>query len=177
MNETQTLPTAVLEDAPVRPRELNGCQRILVVDDEPDIRQLNSELLVRSGFEVDAAEDGASGWEALQLRNYDLLVTDQNMPKISGLGLIRKLRAARMAVPVIMATTVLPTWDFALHPELHPAATLLKPYTFEELLVTVKKVLRAYASADGQIAPPSATEFQPRLAITPQHKSLSQHER
>lgn len=173
MNETQTLPTAVLEDAPVRPRELNGCQRILVVDDEPDIRQLNSELLVRSGFQVDAAEDGAAGWEALQLRNYDLLVTDHNMPRMSGLGLIRKLRAARMAVPVIMATTVLPTWDFALHPELHPTATLLKPYTSGELLVTVKKVLRASASAVGQIPPPSITDLQPGLAITPQYKLLT----
>ena len=56
--------------------------------------------------------------------------------------MLKKLRAARMALPVIMATGTLPTEEFTRYPWLQPAATLLKPYTGEEMLKTVKKVLR-----------------------------------
>jgi DNA-binding response OmpR family regulator len=114
-----------------------------VVEDEAPVRQLNAEVLTRAGYEVDAAEDGAAAWEALNGDSYDLLITDNGMPRLSGLELLKKLRAARMELPVIMATGTLPTQEFAQSPWLRPAATLEKPYTIEELLRTVKKVLRA----------------------------------
>jgi CheY-like chemotaxis protein len=59
-------------------------QRILVAEDDPDIRRLNSEALLCSGYHVDAVENGADAWEALQLKDYDLVVTDYNMPKLTG---------------------------------------------------------------------------------------------
>ena len=58
----------------------NPSQRILVVEDDVAIRQLNALVLVRSGYQVDAAEDGAAGWEALHAKNFNLLITDHNMP-------------------------------------------------------------------------------------------------
>ena len=116
--------------------------RILVVDDDVTIRQLNTAMLLHSGYEVDAAEDGAAAWEALNADSYDLLITDNVMPKITGVKLLEKLRAARMALPVIMATGALPTAVFTRCPWLQPNATLLKPYTGSEMLRTVKKVLR-----------------------------------
>jgi DNA-binding response OmpR family regulator len=127
----------------------NPRQRILVVDDEPDIRCLSAEVLIDSGYDVDAAADGAAAWQALQTKAFNLLITDNNMPKVSGVELLKKLRAARMALPVIMATGTLPIWDLAPHPCPLPAAILLKPYTIEELLGTVTKVLRATSSAFG----------------------------
>jgi DNA-binding response OmpR family regulator len=118
-----------------------------VVEDDRDLRQLNARALIHSGYAVDTAEDGAAGWEALQANRYDLVITDNNMPRLTGIELLKKLCAARMALPVIMATGTLPKEEFTRHPWLQPAATLLKPYTVEALLGTVKNVLRATDSA------------------------------
>jgi DNA-binding response OmpR family regulator len=121
---------------------------ILVVEDEPNIRALNTGVLINSGYDVDAAEDGAAAWEALGTDSYDLMITDNKMPRLTGVELLKKLYANRMALPVIMATGELPTEEFTRYPWLQPAAMLLKPYTIEELLGTVKKVLREADGAD-----------------------------
>ena len=127
---------------------------ILVVEDNDIIRQLNTELLTYSGYAVDAAADGAAAWEALYHRDYDLLVTDNNMPKLTGVELLKRVHAVGMVLPVIMATKTLPAYEFACAPWLRPAAVLLKPYAVTELLVTVQEVLRATASARLEMPPP-----------------------
>jgi DNA-binding response OmpR family regulator len=139
---------------------------ILVVDDDTDIRQLSSDVLIHSGYEVDAAADGAAAWEALQIKDFDLLITDHNMPRLTGVELVRKLRSARMALPVIMATGRLPTEELAQNPPLQLAAMLPKPFSVEELLGIVTKVLRATVNTSGQIeslpdwrTQPTAGEF------------------
>ena len=70
-------------------------QRILVVEDDTGIRQLGTEVLIRHGYQVDAADDTTTGWKALQIHTYDLLITDLDMPRLSGLKLVKRLRAAR----------------------------------------------------------------------------------
>ena len=135
--------------------------RILVVDDEPDIRRLTSQVLIGSGFHVDAVEDGAVAWETLQLNNYDLLITDHNMPKLTGVELVKKLRSARMALPVILATGKLPVELLSQNPSLQLAAMLPKPFSFEKLLGTVKEVLRATAGDRAQAGPPAGRQGQP----------------
>jgi CheY-like chemotaxis protein len=112
------------------------------MEDDISIRKSSTRALIRHGYEVDAAEDGAAGWEALNADGYDLMITDNTMPKMSGVELIRKLRSARVTLPVIMATGTLPTEEFTRSPWLQPAATLLKPYTAAEMVRTVKRVLR-----------------------------------
>jgi Response regulator receiver domain len=62
--------------APVKPTK-----RILVVEDDISIRRLSTEMLIRSGYQVDAAADGAAGWKALQGKSYDLVITDNFMPE------------------------------------------------------------------------------------------------
>lgn len=123
--------------------------RILVVDDDSDIRQLSTEALAGSGYHVDAAEDGAAGWEALKANSYDLVITDHNMPKLTGIDLIKKLHSARMSVPVILSSGVIS--GEAL--ELQLAATLPKPFTLDQLLGTVRQVLRAIASEGERMDP------------------------
>ena len=115
--------------------------RILVVDDEADIRRLTSQALIGSGFHVDAAEDGAVAWETLQLNSYDLLITEHNMPKLTGVELVKKLRSARMALPVILATGEIPAEALAKNPSLQLAAILQKPFSIADLLGTVKEIL------------------------------------
>ena len=135
--------------------------RILVVDGDPYICHLNAEVLIRHGYEVNAAEDGATAWEELQANSYNLLIADQKIPKVSGVELLKKIHAARMALPVIMATKTLPTRKFTLLPWLQPATLLRKPYTFEKLLAMVKNILYATAIVRGEIAPSS--NWQSRL--------------
>jgi two-component system, chemotaxis family, chemotaxis protein CheY len=122
--------------------------RILVVDDDLTLRLLHADVLIHSGYYVDTANDGEHGWESLQARNYDLLITDNDMPKVSGVELVKKLRAARMALPVIIATGTLPE-ELERHPWLQLAAMLVKPFTSDVLLGTVRKVLHADDIADG----------------------------
>ena len=148
--------------SPKAPSPPNARQRILVVDDEPLIRRLNSEVLIYSGYHVDAAADGAAGWEALCENNYDLLITDNDMPNVTGLELLKKIHAAQLELPAIMATGELPSWEFAQYPMLQPEAILLKPYTFDEFLDTVKAVLHTTAEARQEIAPPPSWQFPPR---------------
>ena len=117
--------------------------RILVVDDGLLIRRLNARVLTLSGYEVDTAEDGAVAWEALQQDDYDLLITDQQMPNVTGVDLLKKIHAARLALPVIMLTGTFPQAEFIRQPWLRPNASLLKPCDITELLDTVQEVLRA----------------------------------
>ncbi len=115
--------------------------RILVVDDDQSILRLNAEALMRYGYQVDAAADGSAAWQALRNEQYDLLITDNRMPNVSGVELIKKVRSAHMTMPVIMATGVWPTEEMLMYPWLQPVTTLLKPYAISELLGTVRQAL------------------------------------
>jgi DNA-binding response OmpR family regulator len=127
--------------------------RILVVDDELVIRQSVAYQLMRSGHQVDTAEDGKAAWEALQSERYDLMITDHNMPKVSGLELVKKLRAEDVALPVILMSGAMPAEELHQHPWLQLAATLHKPFTGDELLGIVERVLPSLPSAFEQIEP------------------------
>jgi DNA-binding response OmpR family regulator len=126
-----------------------------VVEDDANIRNLNTEVLIQFGYQVDAAPDGAAAWNTLQSENYHLVVTDNDMPKVTGVELLKMLHAARMTLPVVMATGMLPKEDFSHCPWLLPAALLLKPYTLLELVRTVQGVLRVTDGAGAQFAPAS----------------------
>ena len=141
------------EDSKINPFQSQPIfgQRILVVEDEHDLRQSTAEALTDAGYQVDVAEDGATAWSALQLFKYDLLITDQFMPKLSGVELLRKIHAADMTLPIIMATGFLPTWEFILHPCLQPVKMLLKPYSSQKLLGMVKNILHTTNSANVEI--------------------------
>ena len=143
----------------------NSPQRILVVEDECNLRQLNAEVLIEAGYQVDVAEDGAAAWAKLLLSKYDLLITDQFLPKMSGVELLKKIHDARMTMAVIMATEILPTWEFALHPCLQTVSMLRKPYTIEKFLGMVKSVLvKTHYENDGVV--PMNYQRQPEVIGT-----------
>ncbi|HTQ51149.1 MAG TPA: response regulator [Candidatus Acidoferrales bacterium] len=138
----------------------NPPARILVVDDEPDIRRLTAEVLKSFGYQVDTAEDGMAGWKALRAvchapESYALLITDYDMPGLTGLALVKKLRAAHLALPVIMATgRLLPEDLLTRYAWLQPMAALIKPYSVEQLLEAVEANLRTANGAREQMASP-----------------------
>jgi DNA-binding response OmpR family regulator len=121
--------------------QTNPSYHILVVDDDTDNRQISIDVLANSGYEVEGANDGAAGWEALQAYDYDLIVTDNKMPRMTGLEMLEKMRAARMSLPVIMATGNLPTAEFERRPWLKPDLMLQRPFSNDDLLAAVKKAL------------------------------------
>lgn len=122
---------------PVRPR------RILVADDDEGIRSLLSAVLGDAGFNVNAASDGQQAWEALLHEHYDLLVTDNEMPRLVGIELIERIRDAGMTLPIIIASGSFPMEKVRDHPELQIAAALPKPFRIFELLDAVQDVVRA----------------------------------
>jgi DNA-binding response OmpR family regulator len=123
------------------PERTNSRCRILLVDDDHDLRSFNAVLLVQSGYHVDTAGDGASGWRALKDHRYDVLITDNTMPGVTGLELIKKLRSENMTLAVIMASGMTPTEELIQNPCLRIDAILPKPYSIADLVRTVDEVL------------------------------------
>jgi DNA-binding response OmpR family regulator len=123
--------------------QANSSHRILVVDDDDDIRDISAQVLTAYGYRADTAADGADAWKALRARSYDLLITDHNMPKVTGIELVRTLRSERMTLPVVLMSGTLPEEALVQNSPLQLAGTLLKPFTMEELVATVTKIVGA----------------------------------
>ena len=144
------------------PPELIHVQRILVADDDECIRQLVSTALNVDGFDVDAAADGEQAWEALHHEHYDLLVTDNEMPRLAGLKLIERIRNEGMSLPIIVASGSLSAERVRDNPHLQIAAVLPKPFDLLELLATVRNALRTAGK------PPPATQTFHQFHTSPQ---------
>lgn len=85
--------------------ELRGARRVLVVDDSLTVREMERKLLAGRGYHVDVAVDGMDGWNMLRSADYDLLVTDIDMPRMDGIELLTLVRAdarlQRMPVMIV----------------------------------------------------------------------------
>jgi CheY-like chemotaxis protein len=115
--------------------------RILIVDDESDIRKVHTELLQRNGYQVVAVADGAAAWKAIEAQHFDLVITDNVMPKGTGVELINKLKAAHSTLPVIFATGAVPEHQLEQYPWLNTIDVLKKPFRSSKLLSAIKKIL------------------------------------
>jgi len=156
-------PVTAIAPAPYEP---DSSPRILMVEDDDFIRRFTTEALAFRGYQVDGAEDGAIAWDALNTVSYDLLITDNCMPRMTGLELIDKLRTARMTLPVIMATSMVPVTELTRFPWLQPTATLVKPYTVGDLVKKVGEVLRAAGVFHPEIALPPNQPVEPPACFT-----------
>lgn len=126
---------------PAAEAKTNSAPRVLVVDDDISTHRLTVTVLVDAGYDVESAQDGAAGWEMLQAKDYDLIITNNHMPRMTGIEMIAKIRSTRLAAAIIMTTEILPTNVFAHNPWLKPNAWLKRPFSKDELVGTVKKVL------------------------------------
>lgn len=79
-------------------------KRVLVVDDSATVREVEKKILEKAGFYVDTAVDGVDGWNVVRLSKYDLVVSDVDMPRMSGLGLAAKIRNLYPNLPVVMVS-------------------------------------------------------------------------
>lgn len=83
----------------------NKVKKALAVDDSEPMRKLVSYVLRTAGFEVTIASDGAEALENFQQDNFDLVVTDMNMPRMGGLELIRQIRQNDTETPILALTS------------------------------------------------------------------------
>jgi DNA-binding response OmpR family regulator len=146
MNDTAALQCEKSVDTDSQHRA-NPAPRILVAEDEDVLRRLIANSLIEFGYDVDGAEDGAVAWEALQTKHYDLVITDNSMPKVTGIALVKMLRDRDATLPVVMVSGVKPSDDPSWHPSLGISAFLEKPFALGALRETVERVLRAAVPA------------------------------
>jgi len=119
-------------------------QRILIVDDEPDLLELVRFNLTSAGFRVDTAASGSAALAALRRSPPDLLLLDLMLPDIEGTELCRKIRAIPelAELPVIMLTAKAEEVDRIVGLELGADDYVTKPFSPRELMLRVKAVLR-----------------------------------
>lgn len=115
--------------------------RVLVVDDEPMIREVVARYLEREGFSVETAADGGRAAQVLQVRPPDLVVLDLMLPGRDGLDLLRAVRR-RSDLPVIILTAKGEEADRVLGLELGADDYVVKPFSPRELAARVRSVLR-----------------------------------
>ena len=116
-------------------------EHLLVVDDDPEIRELLRDYLGRNGYQVSAAGDGKEMWSALEHHRIDLVVLDIMLPGEDGLSLCRQLRASSV-MPVIMLTALGEDTERIIGLEMGADDYLAKPFNPRELLARIRGVLR-----------------------------------
>jgi len=125
--------------------QLTG-RRILVIDDEESVRMVLATMLQACGAEVATAADGSIGLDMLQQNDYDLVMVDWNMPEMSGLEVIRHVKACKPDVPTIICSgNVNDCADLATDEK--PNSILQKPLGLSRIASEINQVLRA-TSAD-----------------------------
>ncbi|MFB9717895.1 response regulator transcription factor [Planobispora longispora] len=121
--------------------------RVLVVDDEPALREALQNSLEFEGYRVGLAVDGQAALEALEREPYELVLLDVMMPRLDGLTACRRLRAAGNRVPVLMLTARDAVGDRVSGLDAGADDYLVKPFELDELLARVRALLRRGAMA------------------------------
>lgn len=116
--------------------------KLLLVEDEKELRESLAEGLRFIGYAVDEAEDGAIGEELFWDNSYDLIILDINLPKIDGFELLKRIREKDRLVKIIMLTARVDIEDRVKGLDLGASDYLIKPFAFEELAARIRSLLR-----------------------------------
>jgi two-component system chemotaxis response regulator CheY len=120
----------------------NAKKRILVVDDSEMVRNFHSYIIKMFGYEVDTAENGAVALEKLLGKQYQLLLTDINMPKMDGYELIKNVHDQGITIPIIIISTEDEYNDSLTGTKKGDGIHMLKPTNPEKLVKTIKMLLQ-----------------------------------
>jgi CheY-like chemotaxis protein len=110
---------------------------ILIVDDDPLIRELMTELLRDEGYQVETAADGAQGLELVERLTPALAVVDAEMPGLDGEGFVRALRRRHQRLPVVAISV--DRWSARSMVERGASAYLTKPFQLDDVVGTVAR--------------------------------------
>ena len=122
--------------------------RILIIEDEKKIADFVKRGLKEEGYAPDVAHDGEEGHFLAKSNNYDLIILDLMLPKMDGITLCKKLRAERIATPIIMLTAKGTVKDKVTGLDSGADDYLAKPFAFEELLARIRALVRKKESKE-----------------------------
>lgn len=154
-----------------------SAHRLLVVDDEPDLRTLYELTLLREGYHLDTAACVDEAWQLLQENGYSLLITDMRLPDGTGLDLLRRLEAAGRSEKAIVITAYGSAENAVSALKAGAYDYLTKPVDLKQFRAVVASALRdaeAAAPTPGATLPPSAREPGEAKASTPPGPSAGQ---
>ncbi len=117
-------------------------KRILIVDDDDEIRELLEFDIAQSGYYVDTAKDGLEGLNKALNNTYDLILLDVMMPKMNGFDVCKNIRQAKLAVPILMLTAKGTIDDKTQGFEGGADDYLVKPFDIQEVLLRIRVLLR-----------------------------------
>lgn len=118
-------------------------KRVLVLEDESDVRDLLVLHLKREGYETEAYEQAEEAWLSLQKSSFDLLILDWMLPRMSGLDLCKKIRTElHSQTPVMLLTARAETLDKVIGLEIGADDYLTKPFEIREFIARVRALLR-----------------------------------
>jgi CheY-like chemotaxis protein len=122
---------------------LGSVRRILIVDDEPALREILAAVLADEGYAVQTAADGRSALDLITTAPPDLVITDISMPRLDGWGLLVQIRQDDPTLPVLLISAIRPTLTGTGHPAptADHTAFLAKPFDLEELLDLVTRLI------------------------------------
>ncbi|HZR93383.1 MAG TPA: response regulator transcription factor [Gaiellaceae bacterium] len=124
--------------------------RVLVVDDEPAVREALRRALTLEGYEVELAGDGAEALRSIAVSEPDVVVLDVLMPEVDGLAACRRLRDSGSRVPVLMLTARAGVGDRVDGLDAGADDYLVKPFALEELLARIRALLRRSGQDRGE---------------------------
>ena len=128
---------------------VTGTARVLVVDDEPAVRDSLARTLRFEGYDVVVANDGIAALDAVRTDNPDVVVLDVMMPRMDGLEACRLLRSDHPTLPVLMLTARDSVGDRVAGLDAGADDYLVKPFALQELLARVRALLRRSMLAAG----------------------------
>ena len=114
----------------------------LVVDDQRAIRNMFKTILESGGYDVTLANDGKEGWSKACLEDFDVIVTDMNMPNVNGIQLTKRLRASKKHkfTPILIVSTISSATRKDQGREAGASGWIVKPVDGDELLAALKKL-------------------------------------
>jgi DNA-binding response OmpR family regulator len=133
-------------------------QRILVIDDDENVRDTIAVMLEQEGFRVFCAADGAQGLEVALKQKPDLVLVDLRLPGLNGMDICRKLRASQMKNGIIVLSAVGDEVDKVLLLEIGADDYVVKPFGRRELLARIRALLRRTAPESPRTVSFSDTE-------------------
>lgn len=122
-------------------------QRLLIADDDNEIRELLEFDLSHSGYEVDSVKDGEEALQKALKGNYDLILLDVMMPKMNGFDVCKNIRSSKPQVPILMLTAKGTITDKTQGFDSGADDYIVKPFDIQEVLLRVRALVRRNASS------------------------------
>jgi DNA-binding response OmpR family regulator len=139
----------------------NNARRVLVVDDEPSVREMLSDFLEMNNFICMQADNGASAMDVTKREKFDLIIMDVRMPGVSGIEALREIKRQSPSQAVVMVTAVSEVETAVEAMRLGANDYVMKPFVLRDMLTTVDHAIQSTPSNAAAIATEFETEEAP----------------